>query len=119
MNDSHAGLLGGMDNTGFNSTGFDNIGFEEGDEDFDTSYENDDTDNRDLLDDPIDDREDILVNNEEANPNISGDFLLKSFGEEVLFLLISKSKSTITMKNNFININMLVPPSNVIPTLKC
>jgi len=84
VNDSHAGLLGGMDNTGFNSTGFDNIGFEEGDVDFDTSYENDDTDNRDdLLDDPIDDREDILVNNEEANPNISRDFLLKSFGEEV------------------------------------
>ena len=86
MNDSHAGLLGGMDNTGFNSTGFNNIGFEEGDVDFDTSYENDDTDNRDdLLDDPIDDREDMLVNNEEANPNISRDFLLKSFGEEVLF----------------------------------
>ena len=104
MNDSHAGLLGGMDNTGFNSTGFNNIGFEEGDEDFDTSYENDDTDNRDdLLDDPIDDREDILVNNEEANPNISRDFLLKSFGEEVLFLLIPKSQST--MKNTFINLN--------------
>merc|ERR1719481_956978 len=86
VNDSHAGLLGGLDNTGFNSTGFDNIGYEEGDVDFDTSYENDDTDNReDLLDDPIDDREDILMNdndndNDNANPNISRDLLLKSFG---------------------------------------
>jgi len=84
VNDSHAGLLGGLDNTGFNSTGFDNIGYEEGDVDFDTSYENDDTDNReDLLDDPIDDREDILMDNDNANPNISRDLLLKSFGEEV------------------------------------
>ena len=89
MNDSHAGLLAGIDNPGFNSTcfdntGYDNNGYNDPDIDLDTSYENDTTEEQreGVLDEQIDTREQILDKVEDQN--ISRNLLLRSIGDEVL-----------------------------------
>ena len=80
MNDSNAGLLGGLDNPGFNSTETEyeahGVNSYEPDVDFDTSYENDEDDGdvRDLEDETL---------QEEDGTNFSRNLLLKSFRNHV------------------------------------
>ena len=73
INDSNAGLLGGLDNPGFNSTEYEEHqdGYDP-DNDFDTSYENDEEES-----------DKVLEKVTEAEANFSRNMLLKSFGEEV------------------------------------
>ena len=74
VNDSHAGLLAGVDNPAFDSTCFDHQEPGSGDQelDFDTSYENNTTDG------DIRDEGDL-----HSEHNFSRNLLLKSFGDEV------------------------------------
>ena len=76
-NDSHAGLL---EETELNRTGFDNLTFDDNHEYDDPNYLKDEKDPYNS----IDETEHQARTNDDGSQNISRNFLLKTFGDEVL-----------------------------------